>query len=154
MGRLAVAGELEGLLEEWSARREIEVAERDAEGRHYLVFDGSFEVAMSQAGNTIYLEADVAEIPARAEAAEELLERLMKLQLVHARKGDETLSVAGAGGTLTLFRVLPADRLDLRRFEGALGDFVNALAFMVQSAAGGVRRAAPVLPQAEQIFIP
>ena len=149
-----MAGELETLLSEWSARREISASQRDSDGKHYLVFDGAHEVALSQLGNSIFLESDLTPLPGRRDEAEKLLERLMKFQLAQARSGDDVLSVTEAGDTVTMFRVMRADRLDLNTFENGLGGFVNAIAFMASHVAPSERPALRPQPMAEQVFIP
>ena len=149
-----MAGELETLLSQWSARRDIAASERDAEGKHYLVFDGQHEVALSQLGNSIFLESDLAPLPGRRAEAEDLLERLLKFQLAQAQSGEDVLSVTEAGDTLTLFRVMRADRVDLNAFEKGLGGFVNALAQMASQIAPSEHRPLQSMPMAEQIFVP
>ena len=149
-----MAGELERLLSEWSARRQIGSTDRDESGRHFLVFDGRFEVALSQLGDAIYLESDIAPLPVRRDQAEELLERLLKLQLARARFGKDILSITEDGATIMLFRPLRVNRMTLKSFEEDLGAFVNSLAFMASDINATAPRAPrPVMP-AEQVFIP
>lgn len=149
-----MAGELENFLSEWSSRREIEVAERDGDGKVFLVFDGEHEIAMSQLGGSIYMEANLTAVPSRRDEAEAVIENLMKLQLVQARKDDNVLSVTAEDDTLTMFRVLRADRINLNGFERALGGFVNSVAFMTSQLEPEANPVHQRAPMNTQVFFP
>ena len=145
---------LDNLLDHWAGVRSTGPPRRDQDGRHYYVFDGEFEVALSQLGDAIYLETDLTDLPKRRDEAEAVLERLLKMQL--ARSGEEILAVKPDRDQLMLFGILRADRIDLRGFETALGRFVNAAAFWMKQLEPGAQPAVSVGagPAAEQIFFP
>ena len=124
-----MARELENLLAQWSQRRGLAPATLGEDGKHYYVFDGNYEVGLSQAGPRIYFETSLGSLPGRKDQAEALLERLMKLQLARSRRSAEVLALTPEGDGLTLFHAIPVDRLDLRHFDMALGAFVNTVAF-------------------------
>lgn len=149
-----MAGELENLLKAWSSSRKIGVRESDEDGKYFLVFDGAYEVGMSQLGATIYLEADLAEVPVKRELAEDLVERLMEHQMARANSGPDVLSLSSDGKMLTMFRVLRAGRLELIDFEKELGGFVNALAYMSAQIEAPMRRAPEPAHINAQIFMP
>jgi Tir chaperone protein (CesT) family len=153
-----MAQHLHTLLEEWSTSRDLDGTEAgvdvDAEGKSYLTFDGDHEVALSQLGDAIYLESDLAPIPGRREAAEALIERLLKLQLASARTGHEVLSLAADGETLTLFRVLSAGETSLASFQRDLGDFVSSVAFFASKLAAAPKAVARPGPMNAQFFVP
>ncbi|MCP5090632.1 MAG: type III secretion system chaperone [Gammaproteobacteria bacterium] len=142
--------ELETLLTEWSRKRDIEVMPRDEEGRHYLVFDGEHEVMLSQMGDSIYLESDLAQLPADRQGAEELLERLLRTQL--ARSGESVLSIADSGEHLSMFQVVRTSKATLNNFEDALGEFVNSLGLMSRSIVPQQRHQAPSMPASMQFI--
>ncbi len=149
-----MAGELDNLLAQWAKRRDLAPPHRNADGKHFLVFDGEFEVALSQQGPTILLETTLATLPSRRDEAEEVLKRLLRLQLAKARSEREVLSLAPDRDQLVLFRTLRAERLTLFEFDAALGGFVNALAFWTEKLGTGDRPALRSGPAAEQILYP
>ncbi len=149
-----MAGELENFLTEWSERRDISASERDEEGKVHLIFDGRHEVSLSQLGSAIYIESDLTALPSRREEAEDVLERLMKLQLAQARKGEDVLSITEDNQSLTMFRTLRANRIDLNEFEAALGAFVNSIAFMSSQLETGQVQARYQAPMSAQILYP
>ena len=149
-----MAGELETLLKAWSERRKISVSDRDEDGKYFLVFDGSYEVGMSQLGASIYLESDIAQVPQKRELAEDLVERLMTHQLAQAKSGPDVLSLSNDGKHLTMFRVLRAGRLELNDFESHLGGFVNALAYMASLIEAPMRKRPDPAHINAQIFMP
>lgn len=124
-----MARQLDTLLAQWLARRGLAPVAPGEEGKHYYVFDGDYEVALSQVGPRIYFETQLQPMPAQREKAEALLTWLMKLQLARARRAAEVLSLTPEGDGLILFRVISAARVDIRQFETALGSFVNTAAF-------------------------
>ncbi|MEM9044522.1 MAG: CesT family type III secretion system chaperone [Pseudomonadota bacterium] len=149
-----MAGELETLLKAWSNSRKIGINAQDEEGKYFLVFDGRYEVGMSQLGQSIYLESDLAEIPVKRELAQDLVERLMEHQLAQSKSGPDVLSLSNDGKNLTMFRVLKAGRLELNDFEKALGGFVNALAYMSSLIEAPMRKAPEPSHINAQIFMP
>ena len=149
-----MAGELETLLEEWAERRQVEAPQSRSDGKHFFVFDGEFEVAASQLGPSIFLETDLVALPGHREAAESLLDRLLKLQLARARTAHEVVSLAPGSDTLMLFRVLRADRIEFRAFQKAMSDFVNAAAFWTAKLAFTTQARIVPGPVSAQIFYP
>jgi len=149
-----VAGELENFLELWASRRQLAPPRRDDEGKHFLVFDGEYEVALSQAGPSIILETQLAELPGRRDEAEEALKRLLRLQLAKARSEREVLSLAPDRDQLVLFRILRSERLNLLGFDAALGEFVNATAFWLERLAPSDKSPVRAGPVTERILYP
>lgn len=149
-----MASELENLLAQWAARRKLDATESDLEGKRYLVFDGRHEVALSQTGETIVFEADLSDLPARRDQAEDLLEQLLKHQLAHAQTGAEVLSLTETGQTLTMFRTARAIRIELNDFDEMLGAFVNALAAMSHQIASQEGQPMEAALPVSQVFLP
>lgn len=148
-----MAGELGSLLSQWCATRQMAEPGRESDGRAFMVFDGLYEVALSQVGPTILLEAELGPVPERRDAAEALLETLLRMQLARAAEGEQTLSLSEAG-VLELSEQMEAGRLDRLRFEARLGAFVNATAAMSALMASEPAARAPMPPMATQVLFP
>lgn len=149
-----MAGELNNILEQWTERRQLARPRRDADGKHFFVFDGQFEVALSQSAGSIFVETELTELPKCGDEAEDELVRILKLQLAKARSGREVLSLATDRDRWVLFRILPADGLTLRDFDTAVGDFVNAAAFWMVKLTPGDQTAVSPGPLPAQILRP
>ena len=149
-----MAGELQMLLTEWSARRNLNPTSGEDAGKHYLVFDGQYEVALSQLGNRIFLESDICPVPKDRAQAEALLQRLIALHFTRVQNSPDVLSLSTDLRTLTVFRVLSADRVGPREFDQSLGDFVNALARLTGDVTPTVAMEPMAYPATAQVFIP
>ncbi len=124
-----MARELDALVSEFVARREVNQPDRDEQGRYFFVFDEELEVALFQSGDQVFLEGRIGEIPQDRNRAEQLLERSLHKHLVRLRDKREVLSIDPEDGHLVLFRQLPARLLDIIALEKALGEFTNGLEF-------------------------
>lgn len=151
-----MAGELSSFLSQWCSKRGLPQPEREADGRAFLVFDGQYEIAFSQVGQSILLETVLGPVPEKRETAETLLESLMRLQLARAGDGEPALALDEAGH-LTVTDQVEAGALDQMRFEARLGAFVNAAAAMtalMASDAAAPARPIPAPMMATQFLYP
>ncbi|MEM8991073.1 MAG: CesT family type III secretion system chaperone [Pseudomonadota bacterium] len=148
-----MAGELASFLQTWCALRDVPVPAREADGRCFLVFDGLYEIALSQLGRSIQLEADLAPLPQRRDLAEALLERLLKLQLARAPESAAALTLSGEQ-RLVAVEQIASDRLENRVFEERLGGFVNTVAMFMTLLSEEATPRPPAPMQAAQFFYP
>lgn len=149
-----MAADLDILLADWTGRRGIDTPERDERGRRFLVFDGAHEVVLTERGDRIRMEAAVATLPPQPDAAEALLDSLLRLQTARSGAASESLAMDPETDALVVIRTLDSTRLDLRGFDRALGAFVNAAAFFQAKADPSDRGAAAPGPAFTQFLFP
>ncbi|MEM9618000.1 MAG: CesT family type III secretion system chaperone [Pseudomonadota bacterium] len=121
--------ELKELLEKWAALSGLVDFAANADGSYSLLFDGEYEVRLSQTLRVIRLEADLGELAKDRTAASAVLDELMLLQLAGGQSAAETLSIDDETGRLILFNCFQANRLTAQLFASALSQFVNAQEF-------------------------
>ena len=124
--------ELKILLKGWLRGRGIADVESNDRGDYTLLFDGEYEVQLSQLTRTITLEADLGSLSSDRAAASSVLDEIMRLQLADSKNAMEVLALDSEDNHLVLFRNLQAERLNAERFADALSEFVNGLEFWMR----------------------
>lgn len=145
---LHMSNQLEFILRQWAKERSVSFPASEDNGKHYLLFDQKHEVAFSQTGQNIRMEAELGDFPGNNRTAKTLLDTIMSLQLARARKHAEILSLEAAAKRLYLHVDVNAEALDLHEFNCALSSFINGMAFWtekIERATGSfVSRPAPM----------
>lgn len=124
-----MAGELDMLMKQFTDRHRLSDPRRDEEGRYFLLFDGTLEVALFQTGERIYLEAPVVMLPTDKQEAELFLKKCLNKQLVRIPKGEGGLAMHPQEERLIFYRQISARFLAFLDFEQAIEHFVNGLEF-------------------------
>lgn len=127
-----MGSELKKLLDEWATHSGLAGAVARADGSYFLLFDGKYEVRLSQALRIIRFETDLGELPKDRAAASAALDELMSLQLAGSQEAVEVLAIDDETGRLTLFNCLQAHRVNAQLFASALSKFVNGQEFWMR----------------------
>lgn len=141
-----MAGELEKLLTQFAARRDLDQPRPDQQGHYSFLLDGSLRMTLFQTANHIYLEGYPGSLPEHPHQAGEFLSDVLRKHFASLGKSEEVLSMDPVSGELVLFRRLPARTLGLADLEKGLEAFVNRLEFWTRELLGGQPRptAAPM----------
>lgn len=121
--------ELKDLLEEWAKLSKLAHLAGNADGSYCLLFDGEYEVRLSQYLRIIRIEADLGELPEDRTACGAMLDELMSLQLAESQDAAEILAVDDETSHLVLFANLQANRSSAQIFASVLSQFVNGQEF-------------------------
>ena len=148
-----MARALNDLVGTWGETRGLS-PRADDDGRHFFVFDGDYEIALSQIGPRLNIEAELCAVPRQRQQAEALLEDLLSLQLAKAGDSVETLAIDPDSDKLVLYREVPIADLTDRAFADVLAEFVNALAVWSKKTESGQADAASAPPAQIQIMYP
>ena len=124
-----VKSELDILLEEWARRHRVAGLACDEFGNYSLLFDGQYEVRLTQPDRLIVIETELDKVPSDRATAGAVLDELMSLQLADCRDAAEVLALNNDTEHLILFRQLQADRTNAECLAEALSSFVNAQEF-------------------------
>ncbi|MCP5306228.1 MAG: type III secretion system chaperone [Chromatiaceae bacterium] len=122
-----MAAELDTLLADFARRRNLVLSDNDESGRVDLLFDGDLEIALFQAGDKVYLQGRIVELPSSAVEREDVMDNCLRKHLGQQGTRQEVLCLEPDGAALMMYRMLPARSLDAVGFERALGEFANAL---------------------------
>ena len=88
---------------------------------------GDLEIALFQAGDKVYLQGRIVELPSSAVEREDVMDNCLRKHLGQQGTRQEVLCLEPDGAALMMYRMLPARSLDAVGFERALGEFANAL---------------------------
>ncbi|MEM8622182.1 MAG: hypothetical protein AAGG47_01535 [Pseudomonadota bacterium] len=143
--------QLDRLLVDWARARDGFAPER-RDGHYVFVFDGEYEVELSQDGSRMLMRSELEMLPADIRLANMLIERVLSIHLGRSMAGEEIVTVEPEGKRLILFRELPVPE-SVTRFSEAIGAFVNAAAFWTRRLRAEIAtETAPRGPQMRMMY--
>ncbi len=124
---------IEELIRDFSEKFKISV-DMEEDGSCSFLVDGRHTVVCLPAlGNEVVIRAEIADLSERKGRKEELLRRLLQLNLSRMHSENSVLALE-ADDRLLLFRRLPLKKLDADSFAQELENFLNSLDFWWQEA--------------------
>jgi hypothetical protein len=130
--------ELEQLMQSLAERLNLDPPEPYGKDEYRYTFDEDLTVRCLTGGKeTVILCGAVAAVPGDEREADELLKRMLKLNLARMKTQKEVLSLDRESGEVILYLKVPTKDLSAEDFEEVMEAFVNTLEYWSRNVKEG-----------------